>query len=165
MKLLRRTAQHAGSTTPWLEWVYSEARRSLPQSTRRRGSRGNLELGINSVGKNLGCSQPRASRARRLEQLLRCSRSTPSCCRMKLEATPTTPGAAEVSYAPPWGIAREASALRKMRKATSPSTYTAAAATTSKEEAAGGEAHEEEHEEDPPPPSRRRPTADTGRSR
>jgi len=28
---------YAGSTMPWLEWVYSEA---------RRGSRGNLELGI-----------------------------------------------------------------------------------------------------------------------
>jgi len=156
---------YAGSTTPWLERVYGDAKRALPRAMSGRGSRGNLELGISSVGKKLGCSPPRASRAPRLEELLRCSRSTPSFCRRKLEATPTTPGAAEVSYAPPWGVAREASALRKMRKATSPSTYTAAAATTSKEEAAGDEADEEKHEEDPPPPSRRRPTADTGRSR
>jgi len=43
-----------------------------------------------------------------------------------------TPRAAEASYIPPWGIAGEAAALGRMRKATSPSSYTAAAATTSR---------------------------------
>ena len=46
MKLPRRTSWYTGRTTPCPEQVYSEARRALPQAMSRRGSRGNLELGI-----------------------------------------------------------------------------------------------------------------------
>ena len=37
---------YAGSTTPWLERVYGDAKRALPRAMSGRGSRGNLELGI-----------------------------------------------------------------------------------------------------------------------
>ena len=97
---------------------------------------------------------------------------------------PNSLRAAEASYAPPWGVAGEAAALRRMRKATSPSSYTAAVATTSRRKPLaarmmkkrarktlhhllrqdGGE-DDEEDASSPSPPGRWWLAADTDRSR
>jgi len=79
-----------------------------------------------SVGKELGCSSPCTSRAPESERLLRCSRSTPSCYRKELEATPTSSRSSRSILHPAMGHSRRSSHTGEDEKDSSPSSEPAA---------------------------------------
>ena len=148
MKLPRRT-----SRTPGVACRGRSGSTARPGGHSRRpqeeGAAGAIwSSGI--VGMKLGCSLPRASRALKLEQLLRKSRSSPINCGRKLEATPTSSRSSKSVLRPSMGRSWRSSHAGEDEKGYKPFLIHSSRGNNFPEQATGGEDDEEEGKEDSP---------------